>query len=95
MSFSDSFTADADSPNQFQATGSIRVHAEGTFGGGTLTLQEFQPDETWDDVDGSAKQQDGDYIFDVLSLSTFRFSLTGSTTPTISVVVKGAIVKPA
>ncbi len=96
MAFTDSFTADADSANEFVATGTIRVHMVGTFGGGSLVLEEKQPDDTFDALTDTAKTADADQLVHLgTEVSTLRFSLSGSTTPAISVVVKGAIISPA
>lgn len=82
-------TADGKS-DEFTANGSFRVSATGTFGGGSLTLEEdLRGDDSWTTVDRTADTADVGYIVDGLVVSRYRFDLTGATSPSITITTKG------
>ena len=84
------FTLTADGQTEvFDGYTSFRVHAEGTFGGGTLTIEEdIRNDGNFVTIDDSAKQEDADFIMDGLTRGKYRFDLSGATTPSIEITVK-------
>lgn len=84
-------TADGNT-DAFQAPDTMRVHVSGTFGGGTVTLQEdVKANGVFVDVAGSAKTEAADYVFEGVRVSRYRLSLSGATAPDIDIVVKGDI----
>ena len=91
MAFNRTLSADGAS-DEFKGVNDVRIHGAGTFGGGTVALQEKQIDGTWADlVDGSFTAD-----YDVrarigVEQATLRFNLTGSTAPSITVSAKGEI----
>jgi hypothetical protein len=91
MSFTQTLSADGQT-STFLINGDVRVHLNGTFGGGTVTLQQ-SIDGTFEDLVGTAQTADSDYIFENLTKNggVFRFNLTGSTTPTIAITAFGAV----
>jgi len=87
-------TADGQTDPEFVGVGDVHVHAIGTFGSGTLTLEEKQPDGLFDPVIDSAKQADTDYIHDAANDDeggVFRFDLSGATAPTVTITVSGKV----
>jgi len=92
MSFTETLTADGQT-NEFVAVSNMRIHLAGTFGSGAVVLQEKQPDGSFDTVVDSSKTADSDYIFESLNDNSgvYRFDLSGSTTPSILIVVRGNV----
>ena len=86
-------TLSADGPTDpFKAVNDVRIHGAGTFGGGTVALQEKQIDGTWEDiVDGSFTAAYDSFAEIGVEQATLRFNLTGSTAPSITVSAKGEI----
>jgi hypothetical protein len=82
----------ADGPTkEFTATNSFSVVLDGTFGGGTVTLQERLDDGTFHDVTLSPKAAPDDYIADNFGVNIYRFNASGTTSPDITIALKGNI----
>jgi len=88
------FTAELAADGQtgeFTATGSFRVHLIGTFGAGTITLQQ-KINNTFEDIIGTAQTADADYIFESPDEGgIYRFDLAGSTTPSLVLSALGKV----
>lgn len=88
------FTAELSADGQtgdFTAPGGFRVHLIGTFGAGTITLQQ-KINNTFEDIQGTAQTADADYIFDSPDEGgIYRFDLAGSTTPSIVLTALGSV----
>lgn len=90
MAFKQTLTADGQSA-VFRAPGSFRIHLIGTFGGGTLTLQQ-KIDNTFEDLQNTDATADSDFIVDSLDDGgIYRFDLSGATAPSIRITVFGAV----
>ncbi len=90
MAFTAALAADGQT-GEFTAAGSFRVHLSGTFGSGTVTLQQ-KINNTFADLVGTAQTADSDFILDSLEDGgIYRFDLAGSTTPTIALNVLGDV----
>ncbi len=88
--FTASLSADGQT-GEFTATGNFRVHLIGTFGSGTVTLQQ-KINNTFEDIQDSAQTADADYIFDSPEEGgIYRFDLAGSTTPAIVLTAFGNV----
>ena len=87
--FSDSLVEDG-STSEFTSTGDFRVHLAGSFGTGTVMLQQ-RIKNTFEDIQGTEQTASADYIFNSLSQvgGIYRFDLSGSTTPNIHFTVFG------
>lgn len=80
-------TADGNT-DEFSLSGTMRVNVSGTFGSGTLTLQQEVPAQSgnWVDIENSDKTALADYIFDGVGVGRYRFNLSGSTSPSLTVL---------
>lgn len=88
MAFTAALAADGQT-GEFTAGVSFRIHLAGTFGGGTVTLQQ-SINGTFEDLIGTEQTADSDFIFDSEDNGgIYRFDLAGSTTPTIAINVFG------
>lgn len=72
--------------------GTARISATGSFGGGTLKVQEKRQDNTWKDIAGASFT---DAFHKVLafpsgSQTILRFSLSGASNPDIDTVIQGS-----
>ena len=85
------FSADGNLPNDggvpFDGevyNGKFTVWAEGTFGGGTLTL-EFKPQgaTNWQAVTDGTLTDDGQFNCEITGPCKMRLALSGSTAPTL------------
>jgi hypothetical protein len=89
MAFTANLTADGQT-GEFTASGSFRVHLAGTFGGGTVTLEQ-RINNTFETLVGTAQTADSDFILDSLKDGgIYRFDVAGSTTPAIVINVLGS-----
>ena len=86
-------TRASDGPTkEFHAVNDVRIHGDGTFGGGTIVLQEKQIDGTWQDVVAASYTEEFDDVFACgVEPATLRFNLSGSTAPTINLSARGEI----
>ena len=92
-----SFTADTNTSwFRVNSDSGVRVSAKGTYGGGTITLQQYFPeseqtfsmlDETQTAITFSANFDD---FFNLRDGDVFRLSLSGATSPTIYWFIGGA-----
>jgi hypothetical protein len=90
MAFSETLTADGQS-DAFVAPGEFVVHLKGTFGSGTIKLQREINGE-FESITGRNSTSDDDYIYGLPGDGgTYRFDLSGSTTPTIATTALGAV----
>tara|TARA_R110000850_G_C9996087_1_gene467962 strand:+ start:14006 stop:14290 length:285 start_codon:yes stop_codon:yes gene_type:complete len=91
MSFSETITADGVS-GEFIASGNFRVHLSGTFGGGTITLQQ-RMNSGFEDLQDTPQTAISDYILESLDVNAgvYRFNVTGSTTPSLNATVFGSV----
>ena len=69
-------------------TGTYAMHADGTFGGGTIQVQ-LAADDTWTAV-GSGLTADGRETFTAVAGETLRLNLNGSTAPDLDAYIVGA-----
>lgn len=94
MAISETLTADGQS-EPFTATGDFKIHIKGTFGGGTIIIEEkigaaFEP------IIGTEKTADSDDVFDAAGIGgIYRFDLSGSTTPSVTITVNGGVSREA
>jgi hypothetical protein len=79
----------ADTPTIFAVDGSFRVKYTGTFGGGTVKLQERMADGSYADVLDTEKTAEDGFIVDNFKGNQYQIVLTGSASPALSVSVKG------
>lgn len=90
---STTLTADGDTPEHtYQVVSSstqgiegFHFHADGTFGGGTLTISFLGADDTFHNIDQGAFTANADKDVRLLSPTTVKATLTGATTPSIFV----------
>jgi len=94
MSISETLSADGQT-GEFIAQGDFRIHVEGDFGGGTLSVQE-KINGTFELLVGTERLVDFDELFDSAGIGgIFRFNLSGSTSPTLNTTVSGPVSKDA
>lgn len=77
---------------EFTSPGDFRIHQSGTYGSGTVTVQQ-EINGTFVDIVGTLKTSDSDDIFDSGENvgGIYRFDLSGSTTPAIVITVLGDV----
>ena len=63
----------------------VQVSAIGTFGGGTLVIEQLHSDGTWRSIADASYTANASKVVDVASGSSLRATLSGSTTPSIFV----------
>lgn len=79
------YTVDADKTVDFGKSDTlVTMYGSGTFGSGTLTLKQSPDGTTFFDVSGATLTVDG-FKTSTLGAHSVRVSLTGSTSPTITV----------
>lgn len=91
MSFTQTLSADGQT-NEFLANGDVRVHIKGTFGSGTVVLQQ-KINGTFETLVGTAQTADSDYIYENLEKNdgVYRFDLSGATGPTVAISAFGNV----
>ena len=65
--------------------GGVNVVGIGTFGSGTLTIQQLHGDGVWRAIPGGAYTSSFGKVVDVASGTRLRAVMTGSTTPSVFV----------
>lgn len=89
MAFTQTITADGQSAS-FIAEGPFTVHLSGTFGSGTAKLQIRKPGGVdYEDVATSDKTEADDFEVLYNGTNTFRFDVSGSTSPSLYILVTG------
>ena len=78
----------------FIIKGDFQVHTSGTYGGGTTTVEMQQPDGTFETLADTDDTVAADYIVSNEGTSSYKVDITGSTTPSVSVVITGNILTP-
>lgn len=75
------------------ASNRVRVCAKGTFGGGTITIQQLLNDNVYSYLDSSqvaiTYTADFDAVLDLSRGDVIRMSLSGSTSPNIDWMISG------
>lgn len=84
---------EADGPSEeFKAVNDLRIHGAGTFGGGTVALQEKQVTGSWANIQGAVYTAEFDDVFAVgVEPATLRFNLSGSTSPVLRLSARGEV----
>lgn len=82
-------TADGDT-EEFRLLGSTKLKGFGGFGGGTVTILE-RIEGSFQAVAGLSETSAFDEIIDTIENGVFKFNVTGSTTPTLTLVAIGPI----
>lgn len=89
MAFTETITADGQSAS-FIAEGPFSVHLSGVFGGGTARLQIRKPGGAdYEDVVSADKTAADDFEVLYNGTNTFRFDVSGSTSPSLYILVVG------
>lgn len=75
--------------------GPVRISATGSFGGGVLTLQERRQDGSWIAIAAAEFTEAFHKLVDFPpgAQNTLRFSLAGSSGPSLTVVTQGATLR--
>lgn len=84
-----------DDEKEFAMSGSFRVKYSGTFGGGTIGIQERMSDGSWVDVSDTEKTAEDGFIIDNFKGNQYKAVLTGSTSPALDFTVKGTVQRVA
>lgn len=90
MAFQHTFTADGTSPT-FTARGYFNFLVNGTFGGGTVSVQINNGDQGWVDLDDSILAIEDDLEMLMHGVNQYRLNLTGSTSPDLDCVITGDV----
>ena len=91
MSFNKTRASDGPT-KEFKAVNDTRIHGDGTFGGGTVVLQEKQIDGTWKDMANASYTEDFDDVAAIgVEQAVLRFNLSGSTSPDINLSARGEV----
>jgi hypothetical protein len=92
MSITETLTADGETA-EFIAAKDFRIHVTGTFGSGTLIVQE-KINGVFEPVTGTEKTAAYSQGFNSLGVGgVYRFSLSGSSTPDIDITVIGPVTR--
>ena len=75
---------------EFQAQGDIMLHGSGTFGGGTVTIEQ-KLDNAFVAVAGFSHTAAFDEVMTVADSSVYRYKLAGSTNPALKLAVAGPL----
>ena len=75
-----------DFPLQARGAG-VSLFASGTWGSGTLTVQVRKSDGTFYNIPDAALTADGTVYVDIPSAALVRATLTGATTPSLTVIM--------
>jgi len=94
MAFRHTFSADGNSP-EFTVQDTFRFQAQGTFGSGTVIVQEKQADGTFVALTDVTLSALGGIIVELIEAGVLRFNLSGSTSPDLDVVAYGATIPSA
>ena len=91
MAFNETLAADGDS-KEFKGVGAVRIRGNGTFGGGIVIVEERDVDGVFSPIEPASFTSAFDQILDIgVEQATLRFSLSGSTTPSLDVSARGEI----
>lgn len=82
-------TADGDT-EEFRLLGETKLKGFGGFGGGTVTLLE-KIEGVFEDVVGLSETAAFDEVLTVVENGVYKMNVSGSTTPTLTLVVTGPI----
>ena len=83
-----SITADISAPQGFRVSGDFQIHGNGGFGSGTVQLERRQVDNTaFKPVIGATYTSAFDDNITAYANEVYRLSMSGSTTPTVTVEI--------
>jgi len=71
--------------HETQTISDVQVSAIGTFGGGTLAIEQLHGDGTWRSISGASYTANASKVLGVASGTSLRATLTGATSPSIFV----------
>lgn len=87
----ESFTLSANGNTEtFQAQGDVTLHGSGTFGSGTVTIEQ-ELDGAFVTLSGFSHTAAFDEVLRVTDSGVYRLKLAGSTSPALKLIVSGPL----